>query len=67
MFASLSEAQIYGFLFFFLQILGYKRVSTFKLGSIILLEQNSCNIRICFGIFSQVQPTASICKQPVHH
>ena len=44
MFASLSEAQIYGFLFFFfLQILGYKRVSTFKLGSIILLEQNSCN------------------------
>ena len=43
MFASLSEAQIYGFLFFILQILGYKRVSTFKLGSIILLEQNSCN------------------------
>ena len=48
MFASLSEAQIRLFvclfvcLFVFLQSLGYKRVSTFKLGSIILLEQNSC-------------------------
>ena len=31
------------FYLIFLQILGYKRVSTFKLGSIILLEQNSGN------------------------
>ena len=45
MFASLSpwQGHKYDFFICFLQSIGHKPVSTFKLGSIILLEQNSCN------------------------